>query len=95
MIYEKVSYENNDSHLFSYHHHLNLLIDGRYLEDFDDGLSLRGSSNQKVIPLSNLYLNNLIDYGVKGRKVEVKIQDNRTKVIGIPSDQVKSILKIK
>lgn len=32
-----------------------LLIDGPYVQELDDGLSLRGSSNQRVIPLTQRY----------------------------------------
>lgn len=32
-----------------------LLIDGPYVQELDDGLSLRGSSNQRVIPLTDRY----------------------------------------
>lgn len=50
-----------------------LLIDGPYVQELDDGLSLRGSSNQRVIPLTDRY--NTPDvlslYGQKTRRVQV------------------------
>ena len=48
-----------------------LLIDGPYIHEKDDGLSLRGSSNQRVIPITRRYLNQLDRYGQPSRPVEV------------------------
>lgn len=49
---------------------IDLLIDGPYIRERDDGLSLRGSSNQRVIPITGRYLNDLGRYGQPGRPVE-------------------------
>ena len=48
-----------------------LLIDGPYIREKDDGLSLRGSSNQRVIPITRRYLDQLDRYGQPGRLTEV------------------------
>ena len=47
-----------------------LLIDGPYREDLDDGGSLRGSSNQRVLPLTDRYRDALPLYGRPERPVE-------------------------
>ena len=72
---------------------IDLLIDGEYIKDLDDGLSLRGSSNQQIIPLTERYAS-IIDeyYGIQGRKSEIQIKNKYIKIIGIPSDQVKKII---
>jgi len=66
--------------------HIDILIDGEYVKALDDGLSLRGSSNQRVIPISLRY-KNVIDkiYGVKGRDVDIKIYKNGMQLIGVPN----------
>ncbi|GHV54145.1 hypothetical protein FACS1894216_13560 [Synergistales bacterium] len=62
-----------------------LLIDGPYMEELNDGKSLRGSSNQQVIPLSGRYEKYLDMYGSQGRKIEVYIRGGKTRILGIPS----------
>ena len=47
-----------------------LLIDGPYIRELDDGKSLRGSSNQRVIPLTDRYADCLQLYGADGRETE-------------------------
>lgn len=47
-----------------------LLIDGPYIRELDDGRSLRGSSNQRVLPLTERYRDALCLYGAEGRPVE-------------------------
>jgi anaerobic ribonucleoside-triphosphate reductase activating protein len=66
--------------------HIDLIIDGRYVKALDDGKSLRGSSNQKVIPLTPRYAA-IIDqhYGLPGRQAEMKIIKNEYRVVGVPS----------
>ncbi len=68
---------------------IDLLIDGKYIAELDDGASLRGSSNQVVHALSDRYKNDLNLYGQPGRKVEWHLDP--PKLIGLPS---KNILKI-
>lgn len=62
-----------------------LLIDGPYINEYNDGISLRGSSNQKVIQISKRYENDIGIYNNKERNVEVIIQsDDKARIIGIP-----------
>lgn len=62
-----------------------LLIDGPYIKELDDGKSLRGSSNQRVIPLTDRYMNNLDLYGTAERKTETFIHSNKINFVGIPN----------
>lgn len=63
-----------------------LLIDGPYKDELNDGLSLRGSSNQNIISLTERY-KSIIDnyYNKKGRKVEFIVKSNEKCIIGVPS----------
>ena len=62
-----------------------IIIDGEYVEELNDNKSLRGSSNQKVISLTNRYRDMIKEYyGVVGRKIEMHIQHNTTNIVGIP-----------
>ena len=65
-----------------------LLIDGPYVEELNDGKSLRGSSNQQVIPLSRRYEGYLDMYGIQGRKVELLLKNRKIRIVGIPSKDV-------
>lgn len=63
-----------------------LLIDGPYIQELDDGLSLRGSSNQRVIPLTPRYLDALADYGTQKREQEIFRHAGSTHYVGIPTN---------
>ena len=66
-----------------------LLIDGEYVAELDDGRSLRGSSNQRVIALTDRYVNNLSGYGVEGRDNETFTHGWEIHKIGIPKKDEK------
>jgi anaerobic ribonucleoside-triphosphate reductase activating protein len=62
-----------------------IIIDGVYMEDKNDGLSLRGSSNQNVCLISTRYADEAKNlYGVQGRKIELHIMEGKTTMVGIP-----------
>lgn len=65
---------------------IDLLIDGPYIQELDDNKSLRGSSNQRVIPLTPRYaeIANQI-YGQEGREVSRVVRGIETRYIGVPS----------
>ena len=48
-----------------------LVIDGPYIQELDDSKSLRGSSNQRVIPLTDRYKPYLNLYGTGLRQVQI------------------------
>lgn len=63
-----------------------LLIDGPYIQELDDGKSLRGSSNQRVIPLTDRYRDQLHLYGSDSRNTEIFHHGGSTHYVGIPTN---------
>lgn len=62
-----------------------IIIDGPYLEELNDGLSLRGSSNQNIHVLSDRYKQTVKElYGVQGRRAEIRLSKEEAFLIGIP-----------
>jgi len=62
-----------------------IIIDGIYIKDLNDGLSLRGSSNQKIHLITKRYEDIIKNvYGVQGRKIELHFFKNETLMVGIP-----------
>ena len=67
---------------------IDLLIDGPYMQELNDDASLRGSSNQRLILLSERYKKHTGLYGIKdGRIIEIKWTQDGFFVVGIPSKQ--------
>lgn len=62
-----------------------LLIDGPYIRELDDGKSLRGSSNQRVIPLTERYRDALTLYGTAERKVQQFRHGFERHRVGLPN----------
>ena len=62
-----------------------IIIDGTYIESLNDGLSLRGSSNQNICLITKRYTNEVKNiYCVQGRKIELHFMDGKTTMVGIP-----------
>ncbi len=61
-----------------------LLIDGPYIKELDDGKSLRGSSNQSVIPLTDRYKDYLEMYGRDGRDTQIFDHGYYRSIVGVP-----------
>ena len=66
---------------------IDLLIDGPYVRELDDGLSLRGSSNQRVLPLTRRYLKDLNRYGQPNRPVETFRHGAEVHFVGVADHQ--------
>ncbi|GKT09150.1 4Fe-4S single cluster domain-containing protein [Desulforhabdus sp. TSK] len=67
---------------------IDLLIDGPYVQELDDGLSLRGSSNQRVHLLSNRYDALVPDhYGRPRREAELHLLKAELFLVGIPGSE--------
>ncbi len=64
---------------------IDLLIDGPYIKELDDGKSLRGSSNQRVHTLTDRYKDYLHLYGTEDRKTEVFKHGDFINIVGIPN----------
>lgn len=71
-----------------------LVIDGEYIEELNDDLSLRGSSNQRVICITDRYAD-MVDryYGQPGRKIELILKDGRVSMVGIPGKDTLKLIK--
>lgn len=66
--------------------YIDILIDGKYIEDLNKENYLRGSENQRIIHLKNTYKKNEEQIlKLKNRNIEIKIIDETTLFIaGIP-----------
>lgn len=73
-----------------------ILIDGRYIQELDDNIAYRGSSNQSIICLSERYKDIAEDYYTKtARKAELRVDKHKLTLIGVPSkDTLKAIKDI-
>lgn len=65
-----------------------LLVDGAYDESLNDGKNLRGSSNQRAIPLTERYKEFSKEYGTKPAEVEFFYQEETISMVGVPSAEV-------
>lgn len=70
--------------------YIDILVDGEYVEGLDDGHAMRGSSNQRVIFLSNRYSE--LDLPTQ-RINRIEFTDNGYRMIGIPSDAARVLIK--
>ena len=71
---------------------IDLLIDGPYISELNDNASLRGSSNQRLIWLTDRYKSYSDQYGVpEGRKTEIRWTGEEFFIAGIPSRQTVSL----
>lgn len=73
--------------------HLNqidLLIDGRYIPELDDGTPWRGSSNQRFILLSQRYRNTHLP---QSRKVQIIVLEGKYMIVGIANKELINSLK--
>jgi anaerobic ribonucleoside-triphosphate reductase activating protein len=79
----------------TFYQQIDLLIDGRYNENLNDNGSLRGSANQKVIPLTDRYFESLHLYGNMevGRKIEVSWKSDELSIVGVPSKELLTSLQ--
>ncbi len=66
---------------------IDLLIDGPYIRELDDGRSLRGSSNQRVLFLTDRYREYGGEYGADGRGSEKFYHGIYVHEIGIPNNK--------
>lgn len=77
---------------------IDLLIDGPYIREKDDGKPYRGSSNQRLIPLTDRFQADLTGYYAQptGRQIEIYATPESTVLIGVPDrDQLRIWDKIK
>ena len=65
-----------------------LLIDGAYIEQWNDGKNLRGSWNQRTIPLTKRYMDYVSEYGSRSAEVEFFFQEDKISMVGIPTKKI-------
>jgi anaerobic ribonucleoside-triphosphate reductase activating protein len=68
---------------------IDVLIDGLYIRSMNDGKGLRGSSNQRIIHLTNKLKTHSLE--TCSRKVEVNIDHGQINMIGIPSHSMRAM----
>ncbi|MBR1897886.1 MAG: radical SAM protein [Oscillospiraceae bacterium] len=67
-----------------------ILIDGEYIAALDDGLLIRGSSNQRVLFLTDRYTAS--DLPMEGRReVSLSVSGGEMSLTGIPSGEAKTV----
>lgn len=64
--------------------YVDILIDGEYIDELNDGMALKGSSNQKVHFLTSRYLSYAQMYKMSSRNAEVIASNQDLFFIGIP-----------
>lgn len=69
-------------------HLMDLLIDGPYIEELNDGKGLRGSSNQRLHFLTNKLLPFKEQLEKGGRNNEVILESNGMHIVGIPRKDI-------
>lgn len=71
-----------------------ILIDGPYIRELDDGRPYVGSSNQRVLYLSDRYLETgPVYYGTGKRRAEIKMLKDRLVLVGVPGPDTLEIWK--
>jgi anaerobic ribonucleoside-triphosphate reductase activating protein len=68
-----------------------LLIDGAYVRELDDGRGMRGSSNQRLLHLTDRYRDTPLP---ESRKTELRLEGGTMRMIGIPSEAAKEMLML-
>lgn len=73
---------------------IDLLIDGPYVASLDDNKPYRGSSNQRLIPLTERYRGALYTYYSGGsRAMEIHLSGQGTLMVGVPGREQAEIWK--
>lgn len=67
--------------------YVDCLIDGEYIDELNDGMALKGSSNQKVHFLTGRYLPYRQMYERKARNVEVIATEKDMFFVGVPAKE--------
>lgn len=69
--------------------HIDLLVDGPYVEGLNDGKGIRGSSNQRLHFLTDKLLSYRDELEKGGRNNEIITDVNGTHIIGIPRKDIR------
>lgn len=76
---------NSDQGIAALLDRIDVLIDGLYIEDLNDGHGLRGSSNQSVHFLSERYVHLAEPLTNGGRKTELHLMSSEILLVGVPT----------
>ncbi len=87
-LYEELK-DDEDAKLFL--SQIDILVDGTYVEELDDGAPMRGSSNQRVLFLTDRYSDSDLP---RERKSKIIFENDVFAMIGIPSDSTKRLIKM-
>jgi anaerobic ribonucleoside-triphosphate reductase activating protein len=67
---------------------VDILIDGPFVAELNDGGSLRGSSNQEAHALTDRYIDKIsVLYGQPKRHFEIRFNGNEALLVGVPDDR--------
>jgi anaerobic ribonucleoside-triphosphate reductase activating protein len=69
---------------------IDLLVDGQYEDSWNDDKGLRGSVNQRIIPLTSRLKG--FDFENHPRNVDIFVSDQAINYIGIPTRELKTLL---
>lgn len=61
-----------------------LLVDGPYIDELNDSKNLRGSSNQRAIPLTDRYAEYAKQIGTKPAEIEMFYEEEKIRIVGVP-----------
>lgn len=86
-LYEKLK-DNNDLFISKLLGLTDILIDGQYKKELDDGKAYRGSSNQRILQLSDRYEKEYEKYYLNNEKrnIEINVTENNVYLVGVPSE---------
>ena len=79
--------KNNDNGILRLLNHTDILIDGHYIQGLDDGKPYRGSSNQRILLLTDRYKAVFEGYynGTDKRNIEIDVAKDNVYMVGVPS----------
>ena len=68
---------------------IDLLVDGPYVQELNDNVAYRGSSNQRLIALTERYRDDLRTYyeAATAREVEIRVSGSRVMLVGVPGKE--------
>jgi anaerobic ribonucleoside-triphosphate reductase activating protein len=67
-----------------------VLVDGPYIQERNDGIGLRGSNNQRIIHLTSTLTSEALE--LTPRMVEMQISNGEAQIVGIPTLEIQRSL---
>jgi len=92
IVYSGFEYEelikSNDPVVTEFLKEIDILIDGKYIKEEDDGKPYRGSANQKIRLLTERYRDEYTSYYMSENKrnIEIKVEPDHIYMVGVPSE---------